>query len=116
MIHMTPAYFKATREELGLPVAWLARRWNVRRQSVDRWEYGERAIPGGIAQDLQALDDYTCGIIDEKTHKADPVLAIPKGADEQEDGMPASWHRLVAKRVADHTGARIEYEEHHEQA
>ena len=31
-----------------------------------------------------------------------------------EDDMPPAWHRMVAKQIADQTGASIEYEEHHE--
>ena len=33
-----------------------------------------------------------------------------------EDDMPPAWHRMVAKQIADQTGASIEYEEHHEPA
>ena len=110
MIHMTPGYFKATREDLGLPVAWLARRWKVRRQSVDRWESGERSIPDTIARDLQSLDDYTAGIIDEMIDKGDGTLTVPQGAGDADDEMPASWHRMVAKRVAEQTGAKVLYE------
>ena len=66
---MTPALFKATRETLGLSVAWLARRWGVRRQSVDRWESGERSIPDAIALDLQSLDAYTLSTIHERSEE-----------------------------------------------
>lgn len=110
MIHMTPGYFKATREDLGLPVAWLARRWKVRRQSVDRWESGERSIPDPIARDLQSLDAYTRGIIQEQVSENQGTLTVPQGAGEDDDEMPASWHRMVAKRVAEQTGARVLYE------
>ncbi|MCX8647145.1 hypothetical protein J3U01_01745 [Bifidobacterium sp. B4107] len=110
MIHMTPGYFKATREDLGLPVAWLARRWKVRRQSVDRWESGERSIPDTIARDLQSLDAYTRGIIQEQVNENEGTLTVPQGAGEEDDDMPASWHRMVAKRVAEQTGAKVLYE------
>lgn len=107
---MTPALFKATRETLGLSVAWLARRWGVRRQSVDRWESGERSIPDAIALDLQSLDAYTLSTIHEQIDEDAETLTVPQGAGEEDDQMPPAWYRMVAKRVAEQTGAKILYE------
>lgn len=106
---MTPAEFKATRESLHLPVSWLADRWGVRRHSVDRWEDGSRSIPEDLGRDLEALEAQAAMLVEDGVRAAAPVLHVPRMSGTCEDGMPASWHRMIAKRTAGSTGARITY-------
>ncbi|KFI40355.1 hypothetical protein BACT_1057 [Bifidobacterium actinocoloniiforme DSM 22766] len=106
---MTPAEFKATRESLHLPLEWLADRWGVLRQSVQRWERGDRRIPDGIASDLEALEAQADLLVEDGADRGDDVLLVPRTDMAREDGMPAAWSRAIAKRVAARTGAAIEY-------
>lgn len=109
---MTAAEFMALREELQLPVTWLADRWQVRRQTVLRWQAGMRAIPDQIADDLHLLDRDTDKAV-QKLQARDTttefrelraqdvqVIEVPKGDGDAEDGMPKAWHRMVGRRAA----------------
>lgn len=106
---MSAAEFMALREELHLPVAWLADRWQVRRQTVLRWQTGMRAIPDQIVDDLHLLDLDTDKAVQElrardtdKESRARDVrvIKVPKGDGNAEDGMPKAWHRMVGRRAA----------------
>lgn len=107
---MTPAEFKSTRESLHLTVTWLAMHTHVRRQSVQRWENGQNPIPDTVEAILNDLEVFTKTSIDEgiKAHK-DPII-VPRQDESPEADMPPSWYRMVAKQIADQTGARLEYQ------
>lgn len=108
---MSPADFKATRESLHLSLDWLADRWRVHRQSVQRWEKGERPVPDGIAQDLRDLEVEATLTIEEGIADDAITLLVPRANDPSDDGMPAAWHRMIAKRIADSTGAKLLYKD-----
>lgn len=113
---MTPAEFKSTRESLHLTVKWLASHMHVRRQSVQRWENGRFPIPDTVEMAMHDLEVLTQTSIDKGVQDRKKVLHVPMQDLGPEDDMPPAWHRMVAKQIADQTGASIEYEEHHEQA
>lgn len=103
---MTPADFKARREAMGLSTKWLAMRWGVSLLSVQRWERN-RAIPSELARDFESIED---GFRDEvATGIADAAasLAIPRVDADSPDCFPAAYHRAVALRIAEATGARL---------
>lgn len=52
---LTPAMLVATRRSLTLSQEDLAELLSVRRESVARWESGDRPIPAGLRADLQQL-------------------------------------------------------------
>lgn len=107
---LTAAEFTALRESLHLPVAWLADRWGVRRQSVLRWQSGERAIPDQIAADLELLAADTDKAVCELSALGLQVIEVPLGDGEAKDGMPKAWHRMVGRRAASaSTRVRLAY-------
>lgn len=109
---LTAAEFTALRESLHLPVAWLADRWGVRRQSVLRWQSGERAIPDQIAADLELLASDTDRAVLELSARGLEVIEVPKGDGDAEDGMPKAWHRMVGRRAASASAlVRLSYPE-----
>jgi hypothetical protein len=105
--------FRCKREYLGLPAAWLARKMEVDLRTVQRWEYSgagdvpeyaEKAINylwAGAARSVSVI------ALEQLKKKVDhvklPPLAIPAGDSE----LPASWHRMIAVRVAERTGQEI---------
>lgn len=107
---MTPAEFKSTRESLHLTVTWLAMPMQVRKQSVQRWENGHFVIPDTVAATLHELEVFTQNSINEgiKAHK-DPII-VPFQDERPETDMPPAWYRMVAKQIANQTGARLEYQ------
>ena len=113
---MTPAEFKSTRESLHLTVKWLASHMRVRRQSIQRWENGRFPIPDSVEAAMHDLEVLTQTSIDKGVQDHERVLPVPMQDQGPEDDMPPAWHRMVAKQIADQTGASIEYEEHHEPA
>ncbi|WP_148140031.1 hypothetical protein [Bombiscardovia coagulans] len=77
---------------------------------MQRWEKGDRTIPDAIAQDLQALEAQAHLIIEEGIATADSDLFVPRtDAAWDTDGMPAAWHRMIAKQIAASTGAKLHY-------
>ena len=113
---MTPAEFKSTRESLHLTVKWLASHMHVRRQSVQRWENGRFPIPDSVEATMHDLEVLTQTSIDKGVQAHEDILRVPMQDLGPEDDMTPAWHRMVAKQIADQTGAHIEYEEHDEQA
>lgn len=105
---MTPAEFKARRESLGLSTAWLARRWDVSLMSVQRWERN-RPMPTLVERDFDAIVRYAYAAVADGVDRGDPVLTVPRTDAESPDGYPSAYHRAVALRIADRTGARIEF-------
>lgn len=108
---MTPAEFKSTRESLHLTVKWLATHMRVRRQSVQRWENGRVPIPDSVQSALHDLEVFTKTTIDEGVAAGRDPLPVPRLDENDKQGMPPAWHRMVAKQVACQTGARIVYED-----
>ena len=105
---MTPAEFKARREALGLSSAWLAKRWGVSLMSVQRWERN-RTMPGAVALDFEHLERAARDAVADGAARGASVIEVPRTDAESTDGYPSAYHRAVALRVAEATGARIEF-------
>lgn len=112
---MNPAEFRCTREFLGLSAAWLADHLGVSLRSVARWESGSHPIPEAVAGDVWELVEVTSEFVAEMcatVPDADMVTYRTDNDFTPEDDLPdfpASWHRMVAARVADATGVNITY-------
>lgn len=114
---MTPAELRALRESMGLTVRALAAAVGVGERAVDRWERGHSRPARRHAARLEGLRAYTDAAV-ESLSTEDPILtyrtteefhaAEPPG----EWVLPASWHRMVAWRAAQDTGAVIRYRGH----
>lgn len=103
---MTPAEFKATREALGLSSQWLADRWGAALHSVQRWERS-RTLPAELARDFESIEDAFRDEVASGIADAAASLDIPRVNADSPDGFPAAYHRAVALRIAEATGARL---------
>lgn len=106
---MTSAEFKSLRESMGLTTKWVADHWNVAEYSVKRWERN-RQPPEEIARGMLDLKRRFDALV-ARDSKAGPdtTLLVPRLDRECPDGMPAAWHRAIARRAAEAHGARILY-------
>lgn len=118
---MTAAEFAATREALHLPIAFLADRWGITRQSVQRWESGYRSIPKDIAESLRNLLQQRDNIINDQvkfieSHKdTEKVILVPKGstaafAPSIPRAFPPAFSRSIALAVSQRTGLPLDYQ------
>jgi hypothetical protein len=108
--------FRCRREYLGLTAGWLAQQMGVYVRTVQRWEEKTGDIPPKAEQAMtylcagaaRAVSTIAVEQIKLKANLKEgeplPPLMIPAGADEQ---LPASWHRMIAVRVAERTGQEI---------
>lgn len=114
---MTAAEFAASREHMQIPVSHLAEKWEVHRQSVNRWEHGYRDIPEGIQEGMSNLVEEYQKIVDGLVadYEAMPqnirIIFVEPGDGllSTDKAMPRSMWRAIAFDVARRTGARIEY-------
>ena len=115
---MTAAEFRCLRESLGLTRVQAADLLRVAERTVRRWELGEVAVPDGVAAELWRIVTHTGNVRDEAVNDAnesltDPVVVVFRSDEDlwyarpSMRGWPASWHRVIAARVAVETGARI---------
>ncbi len=106
---MEPAEFRVVREYLGLSQEWLAGHLGVSRRTIASWEKGQWPIPDGVRLEMEALESVTA---DNVSFAIDQLMDLPEPTlltfrtDEQltaahpDLGFPASWHRMLAARVA----------------
>lgn len=108
------ATLKVTLGGLGLPPSWFASRMNVTMRTVVRWFDGDDVAPN-VAAELAKLSELAVesmlkmiekiGDVDIddtvtlKTYRTDPNVVGRKA-------MPASWHRMLTFRVAEHLRAQ----------
>lgn len=109
---LTDAEFRIAREDLGLTAEWVASRLGVALRTVRRWEHGQRAIPGAVADHVGTWTDYADGQaaawVERLLDVPEPVLVIPRDGDR--DGWPAGWWRALAARIVeDVPGCRVVY-------
>lgn len=104
---MTPAEFKTLREALGLSTRWLAERWDVQEQTIQRWER-TRTPPDRLAHDLQALTREAGRQVEAGIDREDAEIMVPR-TDSETTRYPAMWYRRIASRIAAETGATIVY-------
>lgn len=93
---MTPAELKGWRERLGLSTRWLAKRWNVRELTVQRWERN-RQPPDEVVADMWQLVTIYRQQAADLAAAPDEVALVPRvEAVNQGQPWPAAWQRAVA--------------------
>lgn len=121
MTNRTGAELKVALGGLGLPPSWFADHMGKTMRTVVRWFDGD-VVSNDIAVELEriserALDEMRRMIADVDDD-ADPVVLKTYRTDSEvstkHGKWPASWHRMVTFRVAEHLRAtdrdvRIEY-------
>ncbi|OXN00514.1 helix-turn-helix domain-containing protein [Bifidobacterium vansinderenii] len=106
---MTSAEFKCLRESMGLSQQWAADHWKVSIISVKRWERNYQP-PAGIEMDLRALKKrFDREVRIAAAADEDSGLLVPRLDVEAPRDLPAAWHRAIAQRAAEQSGARILY-------
>lgn len=117
---MSDAELRMVRHTLGLTGGDLAALLGVTDRTVRRWEVGTVPIPEGVRRDVEHLEGVASGhvtaVIDAlttvgTTSAGEVSLGIPR--DGVHGGLPASWWRAVAGRVAAEVpGLVVRYPEH----
>jgi DNA-binding transcriptional regulator YiaG len=114
---MTPAELCCLREdELGMTVRAFAKAIGTNASTVWRWEKGPRPPSKRNAATIAALLDYTDAVVDRVAAAGEPIVtyatdeAFQAGEDTGGWVLPVEWHRMVAWRASERTGARIVYE------
>lgn len=116
---MSDAELRMVRHTLGLTGGDLAALLGVTDRTVRRWEAGTVPIPEGVRRDVEHLEGVASGhvtaVIDVLptvgTSAGEVSLGIPR--DGVHGGLPASWWRAVAGRVAAEVpGLVVRYPEH----
>jgi len=113
---MSGAQLKMTLQGLGLPPSWFAARLGVTMRTVVRW-FDSKKIPERARTELQKVYDQT--LEEMRTMAAsvgdnETVLYTFRTDAESTGEWPASWHRSLTFRVAEHLKAnghavRVEY-------
>ena len=113
---MTPAELRCLREDdLGMTVRTFAAAIGTNASTVWRWETGPRPPSKRNAGKIEALLDYTDAVVDRVAAAGDPIVtyatseAFQAGEDTGGWVLPVEWHRMVAWRASERTGARIVY-------
>lgn len=103
---------KVTLNGLGLSPAWFAQRMGVTMRTVVRWFDGDR-IPPKVAAELEQLCECTYDemrrMVAEVESSADETVTLGTYRTDEEFGdkkWPASWHRMLTFRVAEHFRAQ----------
>lgn len=99
---LTGAEFRLRREAFGLSAEWLADRLGVALKTVQRWESGHRAIPEGVASEMDsistAVGEGAARPCAERLLTIEhPVMMIPRTGTYC--GFPASWYRALVDSV-----------------
>jgi len=118
---MTPAELRVVREYLGLTGEALAAHLGVSSRTVRHWEAGVYAIPDGVRQEIEDLEEATATAVADAIAQLldvpDPVVIVyrtdePYHYTHPEITLPAAWHRAVIARAAQEVpGLRIDYPE-----
>ena len=95
---LSAAEFRMRREELGLSAEWLAERLGVALKTVQRWENGHRAIPGGVEDEMDIISTARGELAARPVAELllatpDAVMLIPRAGTHF--GFPASWYRAL---------------------
>ncbi|BEH00952.1 hypothetical protein brsh051_02330 [Brooklawnia propionicigenes] len=130
---MNGAELCTVREGLGLSKAWLARRWQVPSEAIDRWEQiSTTEVPleyvadlsfiealadarasdllGQFSRDL-GVDDLKDVILDAADPSTWPSTTVPGTDDECEmSGLPAGFFRACAYRARQALAGRLTIE------
>lgn len=108
---MRSTEFRCWREFLGLTKAWCADQFGCTPVQITIWERRDSEIPAYADTMMRAWLDHASQVVGKLTVSdlGRRVLA-PTDAHPGGDlgGMPPSWHRAIAARVAERTGYPIE--------
>ncbi len=114
---ITAADLRVRREALGLSQAWIAQQLGVQERAVRRWEAGDRAVPGDVAELLDRVEVETERLVEATLgglgQMLDDLDTAPAGIDltayptdealwSVHPGfapLPASWHRAMLAQV-----------------
>ena len=107
---MTSAEFRCTREYLGLPLNWVAKRLDVTERTVYRWEAGVTPIPPHAVDMLRGMAKYTDRAA-KSLYTHGKLTTYTDAVTIGDEELPASWHRILCARVAARTGVQITYDD-----
>lgn len=106
---MTPAELVVITGWLGLDQRALAEIVGVSERSVRRWTQGTHPIPEGIREQIENLEAFTAGAVEELVDALcdarDLVVAIYRTSEEmwvarpEFEPYPAGWWRQVVARA-----------------
>lgn len=110
---MNGAELKVTLGGLGIPPSWFAESLNVTMRTVVRWFDGD-TIPETAHEELRLQESRTLKemrkLVNANKNSTEVVLKTYRVDDDRIicDGaiMPASWHRALVFRVAEHLRAQ----------
>lgn len=112
---MSPADLKCLREDLGMSVPVLAAAIGTSTTTIERWE-SEKSIAYRIsranADAVRQVVEDTQRAVDELVVSAGSEIVVWSNDDEYRAAggrFSAEWHRRVARRVKERTGAAIVY-------
>lgn len=102
--------FRCWRDFLGLPQDWCANQFGCSVRTLSAWERRDQEIPKYAATMMSAWIEYANTVVGKLT-VADlgRVIMAPMDYYVGDDlaGMPPTWHRQIAARVAERTGYPI---------
>jgi hypothetical protein len=110
---MTAAEFSCGREFLGLSPQWCAAKLGVHIKTIYQWE---RADSGNVPQRAQEFMTIMLNMAAQAVAKmtvkwpAGQEIPVPHGGLRENapgSDYPATFHRAIASRVAERTGARL---------
>ena len=109
---MTGALLKVTLNGLGVAPSWFAERMGVTMRTVVRWFDGD-PIPATVAPELEQLCERTVDEMRNMVEATEPdddgTVVLRTYRTDQRFGSeewPASWHRMLTFRVAEHFRAQ----------
>lgn len=106
---MSPAEFKTRREGLGISARWLAYRWGVSLQSVQKWGNDGR-IPEEYESDFRRLEQCADDAVAKGIQRHEGTIEVPRTEGRSgKTGYPSAYYRALALRIARVTGADIIY-------
>lgn len=106
---MRSTEFACWRGFLGLPAEWCASQFGCTARTIASWERRDNEIPTYAITMMKAWIDYAATIVGKLTVAGLGSIPAPLDSYAGDDlaGMPPSWHRMIAARVAERTGDRI---------
>lgn len=107
---MNAAEIRAAREYLAINVEQFADLLGVTDRTVRSWEAGRYLVPAGVAEEVHLMldraDQHVADLVDQMTSSggSGEITVYRSDADYHAARtgatMPASWHRVIAKRAA----------------
>jgi transcriptional regulator with XRE-family HTH domain len=117
---LTAAEVRIAREQMGLTGDHMAKLLGVNPRTLRSWEQGRDSVPGRIRPEIaelkEATDKAVAEMVEAQQDEDEPVLITYRDDEEYQAAhrggrWSAAWHRRVCTRVAEQTGARVDYAE-----